>query len=198
MSIVSAAGQHRPGDARQFVGDRHHDLTGSTLGQPVHPLESSGVVLDAEPYRSSTVDQHATQIDVAALADTVQVLLASGGVLSGHDPNPGRAVASATKGGAVADSRHSGGGDQRAEAWDLPELPAARIFITDVFNLVADRLPLGLDLLPLLPPAIQQPAPARAQVLVGLFDDSGQVLAQRDRLRRKGDAALQQESAGFR
>jgi len=36
----------------------------------MHPLpESSGVVLDAKQYRPSTVDQHATQINVAALAD---------------------------------------------------------------------------------------------------------------------------------
>jgi hypothetical protein len=34
MTIVPAAGQHGPGDARQFVGDRHHDLGArSTLTQ---------------------------------------------------------------------------------------------------------------------------------------------------------------------
>ena len=95
-------------------------LLGSTLRQPTHPLpESSGVVLDAKQYRASTVDQHATQIDIAALADAVQLLLASGGVLSGHHAHPGREVASATKGRAVADGGHGGGGDERAEAGDL-------------------------------------------------------------------------------
>src|SRR4029077_5867066 len=166
MSIVLAAGQHGPGDARQFISDRHYDfVVWSTLRQPPHPLpESSGVVLDAKQYRAGTVDQHATQIDIAALADAVQLLLAPGGVLSGHHAHPGRKVAPATKGRAVADGGHSGGGDQRAEAWDLPELPTACIFITDAFNLVGDLLDLGLCLLPLLPHAIQQPAQARAQV----------------------------------
>jgi len=78
MSIVSAAGQHGPGDARQFISDRHYDfVVWSTLRQPPHPLaKSSGVVLDAKQYRAGTVDQHATQIDIAALADAVQLLLA--------------------------------------------------------------------------------------------------------------------------
>jgi hypothetical protein len=50
MSIVFAARQHGPGDARQFVGDCDHNFVArSTLRQPVHPLpEPSGVVLDAK------------------------------------------------------------------------------------------------------------------------------------------------------
>ena len=56
----------------------------------MHPLpESSGVILDAKQYGASTVDQHATEVDVAALADAEQLLLAPGGVLAGHDSNPG-------------------------------------------------------------------------------------------------------------
>jgi hypothetical protein len=192
MAIVFAAGQDGPGDARQFISDRHHDLVvWSTLGQPVHPLpESCSVVLHAKQYGASAMDQHTTQINVAALADAVQLLLATGRVLSGHHAHPSREVASTTKGGAVADGGHRGGRNQRAKAGDLPELPAARIFITDALNLVGDCLYVGLDLLPLLPHAIQQPAQARAQVLLGIFDDSGQVLAQMDGLSRKGNAAL--------
>ena len=37
----------------------------------------------------------------------------------------------------------------------------------------------------------------RAQVLLGIFDNSGQVLAQVDGLSCKGDAAFQQESANL-
>jgi hypothetical protein len=43
-------------------------------------VELLRVVLDAKQYRAGTVDQHATQIDIAALADAVQLLLAPGGV----------------------------------------------------------------------------------------------------------------------
>ena len=50
MSIVLAAGQHGPGDARQFVGNGYHGFVArSTLGQSVYPLpESPAVVLDAK------------------------------------------------------------------------------------------------------------------------------------------------------
>ena len=69
MSIVLAAGQHSPSYASQLVCDRYHDFVArSTLGQSVHPLPESGVVLDAKQHSPSTVDQHATQINVAALA----------------------------------------------------------------------------------------------------------------------------------
>src|ERR1700746_2830857 len=80
MSIVLAAGQHGPGDARPFVGNCDHDLiTRGKLRQSLHPPpESSGVVLHTKQYGAGTVDQHATQIDVAALADAVKFLLAPG------------------------------------------------------------------------------------------------------------------------
>ena len=50
MTIASAAGQHSPGDARQFVGDDdHHFVACSSLTQPVYPLsQSRSVVLDAK------------------------------------------------------------------------------------------------------------------------------------------------------
>jgi hypothetical protein len=160
MSIVFAAGQHGPGDARQLVGNCYHDfVAGSTLGQPMHPLpESCRVVLHAKQDRAGTVDQHAPQIHVAALADAVEFLFAPGGVLPRHNPNPGCEVPPAAKGSPVADGGYGGGGDQRTEAGDLAELPATRIFITDAFNLVRNGLDVDLCLLPLLPQPIQQPA----------------------------------------
>jgi hypothetical protein len=51
-----------------------------------------------------------------------------------HHGHPGREVAPAAKGSTIADGGHGGGRNPRAEAWDLAELPAARIFITDAFN----------------------------------------------------------------
>src|SRR5215472_8708959 len=78
-----------------------------------------------------------------------------------------------TKSRAIADGGHSGGGDQRAEAWDLSESPAASVIITYTFNLVGDRPDVDLDLFPLLPHALQQPAQTRAQVSLGIFDHGG-------------------------
>jgi transposase len=80
MPVVFTAGQHGPGDASQFVGDRDHDLVArSTLGEPVYPLpESSAVVFDAKEHGAGTVDQHASQIHIAALAHAEQLLLTPG------------------------------------------------------------------------------------------------------------------------
>ena len=115
----------------------------------------------------------------------------------GTTPTPSREVAAATKSRAIADGRHGGRRNQRAEARDLPQLPAAGVIITYVLNLVGDRLDIGLDLLPLLPHAIQQPAQARAQILFGIFNESREVLPQVNGLSRKGDAAFQQESSNL-
>src|SRR5437773_3421640 len=84
------------------------------------PPETSGVILDAKQYGPSSVDQHATQIDVAALADAEQLLLASGGVLSWNDANPSCEVASPPKSCSVSDSGHRCGRDQWVNSADLP------------------------------------------------------------------------------
>jgi hypothetical protein len=192
MSIVFTAGQHRPGDASQLVGDGYDDFVAwSTLCEWMHPLpKSSRVVLDAKQHRTSTVDQHATQINVAALADAVQSRFAPGGVLSGHNAHPRCKIASAAKGRSVANGDHGGGGDQRTEAWNLTELPAARILITDALNRMANRLHVALDLFPLLPQPIQQPAQPWARVLLGIFNNSGEVVAQVDGVGRINSSAV--------
>jgi len=197
MSIIFATGQHSPGHARQLIRDCHHHLVvRRTLRQPMYPLsESSGVVLDAQQDRTSTVDQHATQIRIAPLAHAEQLLLASGGVLSRYDAQPSREVASPPKRRAIADGSHGCGRDQRAEAGNLAKTPAQRILLPDALDRLGDRLNINLHLLPLLPQTIQQPAQARAQVLLSIFDNRGQVLAQVDGPRREREAAFQQKAA---
>src|SRR6266567_5661529 len=140
----------------------------------MHPLpESSCVVLDPKQYRAGTVDQHATEIDVAALADAEQLLLAPGGVLPWHHANPGREVTSPAEGSSVTDGGHGCGGDQRAKAGNLAQPPATRIVVTNALDLVGDCLNVYLRLLPLLPQPIQQPAQKGAQVLLGIFNHCG-------------------------
>src|SRR6516162_4297148 len=138
MAIVF--GQHRPGDARQLVGDGYdHLIAWSTLREPMHPLpEPSRVVFDAKQDGASAVDQHATQIDVSALADAIQSLFASSGVLPGHDAHPCCEVAPSAKGGAVADGGHGCGGDQRPKTGNLTQTPAAHILITNALNRIGD------------------------------------------------------------
>src|SRR5439155_6502609 len=139
----------------QFVGDcDHYFVTWCPLGKPVHPPpETSGVILDAKQYGPSSVDQHATQIDVAALADAEQLLLASGGVLAGHDANPGCEVPPTAKGSPVADCGHGCRRDQRAEAGDLAQTPAKSVLFSVEFDVVRERLDFFLILLSILPVA---------------------------------------------
>src|SRR5262249_6214685 len=131
---------------------------------------------------------------VAPLTHAEQLLLAPGGVLSGHDAKPSCEVAAAAEGSAVTDSSHSCGGDQRAEAGDLTQTPAARVLIANSLDFVGNDFDLDLGRLPLLPQPIQQPAQTGTQVLFGVFNHGGQVLAELDGPCREDQAAFQQES----
>ncbi len=55
---------------------------------PIVP--SSSVVVDTKQHRTGTVDQHATQIEIAAFT---QLLFCLSGVLPRHDANPRREIA---------------------------------------------------------------------------------------------------------
>src|SRR5439155_21249113 len=155
MVIIFPARQHGPGNASQFVGDGYDDFVARCpLSKSVHPLpEPSGVILDAKQYGPSTVDQHATQIDVAALADAEQLLLASGGVLAGHDANPGCEVPPTAKGSPVADCGNGWRRDQQAEAGDRARTPAKSVLFSVEFDVVRERLDFFLILLSILPVA---------------------------------------------
>src|SRR6516225_640372 len=122
------------------------------------------------------MDQHASQIAVAALADAEQLLLASRGILPWHDTDPSSEISSPAKGCPVADGGHCGGRDQRAKAGDLTQSPAEHILVADALDLVRDCLDVTVQLLPLLPQALEQPTHARVQVLFGIFNDRGQIL----------------------
>src|SRR5215813_12628615 len=161
----------------------------------MHPLSKAcGVVPDAKQHGTSTVDQHASQIDVAALADAQQFLFAAGGVLPGNDAQPGGKVAPAPKGSSVADGGYGGAGDQRTEAGNLVQPPAERILFADALDFLRDRLDVVVNLFPLQPQALQQPAQTRTQVLLGIFHHLRQLLAELSRPHREGHAAFQQES----
>jgi len=114
-----------------------------------------------------------------------------GGVLPWHHADPGREVASPVKGSPVADGGHGCGRDQRTEAGDLAQTPAECILVADPLHLIRDRFNVDLHLLPLLPHALQQPAQARAQILLGIFHHSGEVLAEVYGICREADAAFE-------
>ena len=97
----------------------------------MYPLSlSRSVVLDAKEHSTSTVDQHAMQIDILAFTHAEQLLFPSSGILPRHNPNPSREVASPAKRCPITNGGHSGSGDQRPKAGNLAESPAALILAT--------------------------------------------------------------------
>ena len=77
----------------------------------------------------------------------------------------------------------------------MAQTSAERILFADALDLFRDHLDVVIDLFPLQPQALQQPAQTRTQVLFGIFDHVGQLLAEVCRLHRERHATFQQESA---
>jgi hypothetical protein len=79
MLIPLATKQHRPGYTCELIGDGDDDLVAGGSGfELMHPSsETAGVILNAIEHRACTMDEHAAQIFVAALADAQQSSLAA-------------------------------------------------------------------------------------------------------------------------
>lgn len=71
MLIVHAFGQHGPCNPCQLVGNGDDHFVPHRSGlQTMNPrTKTAGVVLDAQQHGTGTVNEHAAQIRVAALAD---------------------------------------------------------------------------------------------------------------------------------
>src|SRR5450759_8586 len=141
------------------------------------------------------MDEQPAQINVAAFADAEPLGLAASRVLSWDQAEPGGELASFAESGAVADRRHRCGRHQRPHSRYLAQPPASCILAGDRVDLVADAFDIGVQTLPLLPEMIEQAAQARREVLIGIFQDRGHLLAQLRRPFGEGNAALQQKTA---
>jgi hypothetical protein len=96
------------------------------------------------------VDEHTSQIDVAALADAEQLLFASGRVLPWHDTNPSCEIASSAKSCSVTDGGHvavetSG---PKPRIWSRRRQSAFSWLMRSIFSVIALTY---LELFPLLP-----------------------------------------------
>src|SRR6185437_10158078 len=105
----------------------------------MHPLtQTAGVVLHPKKHRSSSVDEHPSQIGIAALADAEQPGFAARGILARHQAEPCREVASIAESRSVADGSYHCRRDQWPDSGDLAQALARPIFLRDVLNLLAD------------------------------------------------------------
>src|SRR5262245_1932509 len=83
---------------RHLVGKCHgHDLEGSSRQEPREPGIFLRVLHGAPQDGMRADDENASQIAVTLLGDRPELLLAPGRILSRHQPNPSRKIASGPK-----------------------------------------------------------------------------------------------------
>ena len=94
------------------------------LSTPLSQLQESGFRLSPVNHRACTADHQGSQVGVSAFADSQQVFLASTGVLSGYQTQPGGHRPTLVKVLGLAYGGHQGTGGDGAYALgnDQPEL----------------------------------------------------------------------------
>ena len=118
-SICAAVRQQRPGHARHLIGECHRDDLEGSAGQEAREPEIFLRVLHGATQDGMRADdENTSQIAVALLGDRSKLLLAPGRILSRHQPNPSRKIASRPKNRRVCHSRRDRGRPDDADARD--------------------------------------------------------------------------------
>lgn len=91
-------GRYRPGDARQFVGQRAgHHIGVTSRQQRAHPVSQGALlVLQSLHVNPGTLNQQPSEILVTTLADPHQIGFSAGAVLPGYQANRRRKVTTAS------------------------------------------------------------------------------------------------------
>jgi len=100
LAPVQFAGRHdRPGDARQFVGERHGDEPSrSTLEKlPSPDGKRIGALVEPPKARSRPEHEQSPEIGIALFGDPAEPVLSAARVLSRNQAEPGRKVAAGSK-----------------------------------------------------------------------------------------------------
>ena len=100
----------------------------------------------------SSLHEERAHVFVAALGDLAEDGAIAGRLLSRHQPEPGAEVAALLEAGTIADRRHHGAGDDRADAWHRHQPLAALILLGESLDLGGD----GFDALVEPPPVDRQ------------------------------------------
>ncbi len=118
------------------------------------------------------------RVGVTALADAEQSGFAAGGMLAWHQAEPGSEVTSIAEGRSVADGSYHRSRNQRPHSRNLTQAPARLVFLRYVLNLFADLGDVGLELLPFLPEIGEKSAHPWRDVLLGILENGGHLVAQ--------------------
>ena len=177
----TVARKHRPQDARILVGQRRHGLLPTDTFLQLHqPLADAVVAFGRAPHgRLGTLDQQGAQVVVATLGDAPEPGLAPGGVLAGHQAEPGAELARVGK---LAEFAHAGDQSRRgggANAQQRGRLARPRIGAYMGGNALVAACDLQIDVDPVQMRALQgQPCHA-GDLVAGVLDHAGQHQAQR-------------------
>jgi len=176
VTILLLAIQNYPRDASEFIGhrDRHHISIGAGLefSEPrtKRMTISSHSVLDGP----TTVNEQSSEIFIAVLADAQKLRLAARGTLLRNQAEPGGELSSARERCAISNRGYDGCSDQHADAGDGDQPLTRQVLGSDHFDFVIEPFDLFLYGAPLFRDQAQQTIDSRAQVLLGIGQQSWQ------------------------
>src|SRR3954470_7024060 len=101
--------------------------------------ETASFILHSQQDGTSAMDEHTAQVDVASLADAIQLCVAAGRVLSRYEAEPGCELSPLVECGSVADRGDRCRRNQRPDSGDLSQALAGFIFVGDAFDFLADN-----------------------------------------------------------
>src|SRR5260370_38045836 len=114
--------------------------------QLIHPrVQCQSVSMSLRENRPRAMNEQTTQIGIAALSDAQQFRIASGGVLSWDQAQPGGEVASFYECRSVSDGGYRGGRHQRPHSRDLLQSLTDRVLLRHPFDLPRNLFPSSLE-----------------------------------------------------
>jgi len=141
-------GRYRPGDARQFVGQRAgHHIGVTSRQQRAHPVSQGALlVLQSLHVNPGTLNQQPSEILVTTLADPHQIGFSAGAVLPGYQANRRRKVTAASVLLAIAHFHSQQAGGDRPNTRYAQQTPAQIIVGKLANQLFIQRLDLFIQL----------------------------------------------------
>src|SRR6516164_4248526 len=144
-----------------------------------------------------SLDKELSQIFVSPSADAGQLLLASGGAFSRNRADPCGKSSAPFEGSPVADCRHRSRSRNRSDSGNRHQVLALFKFANDAIDQLVRLLDLSVQVLHLPPQLAEQHPQGARQLVIGIFQDSGERLFDMAAALRYGDAALQQHASNL-
>lgn len=196
--VLPVMRQERPDRARVLVGQRHrrHVLVASRqqLGKPRIGIRFA---FGCSQRRPRAVDEQRAQVGIAALADAQKRRLAAGGVLPGHDAQPGRQLPAVLEVAGIPDRGRHRRGRERAETRNGRQLLAGRVLPMPQLDFGAQLADLAVEFPEVVEQARDEQAEVARQVVLAVLDDLGHPPQELADPLREGKAVFGQQPANL-